>query len=93
LFKSLGNIQSTRLSERTLKRDFEGLFRELNINKTIHGFRHYYITNLLQNFEFSIVRKFSRHKSLDMLIVYDDELDLSEKKEKVFDGFSGLSVL
>ncbi|GAI74686.1 unnamed protein product, partial [marine sediment metagenome] len=39
LFKSLGNRKSKRLSERTLKRDFEGLFRELNINKTIHGFR------------------------------------------------------
>jgi len=93
LFKSLGNRKSKRLSERTLKRDFEELFRGLNINKTIHGFRHYYITNLLQNFEVSTVRKFSRHKSLDMLIVYDDELDLSEKKEKVFDCFSGLSVL
>lgn len=93
LFRSLGNRKSNRLSLRTIKRDFAGLFKELNISKTVHGFRHYYITRLLENFEVSTVRKFSRHKSLDMLIVYDDELDLSAKKDKVFDCFAGLNVL
>ncbi len=93
LFRSLGNRKSKRLSLRTPKRDFAGLFEELNIPKTVHGFRHYYITRLLENFEVSTVRKFSRHKSLDMLIVYDDELDLSTKKDKVFDCFSNLNVV
>jgi len=93
LFRSLGNRKSKRLSPRTLKRDFAGLFKGLNICKTVHGFRHYYITRLLKSFEVSVVRKFSRHKSLDMLIVYDDEIDLLAKKDKVFDCFSGLNVL
>lgn len=93
LFRSLGNRKSNRLSSRTLKRDFAGLFKELDIYKTVHGFRHYYITRLLKSFEISTVRKFSRHKSLDMLIVYDDEIDLSDKKDKVFDCFSGLNVI
>jgi len=93
LFRSLGNRKSKRLSSRTIKRDFAGLFKELNISKTVHGFRHYYITRLLENFEVSTVRKFSRHKSLDMLIVYDDEIDLSAKKDKVFDCFASLNVL
>jgi hypothetical protein len=37
--------------------------------------------------------KFSRHKSLDMLIVYDDEVGLMAKKDKVFDCFSGIEVV
>ena len=39
------------------------------------------------------VRKFSRHKSLDMLIVYDDEINLAEKKDKVFACFEGIKIV
>jgi integrase len=92
LFKSLGNRKSKRLNSRTIKREFEALFKELGINKTVHGFRHYYITHLLKSFEVGTVRKFSRHKSLDMLIVYDDEVNLSEKKDKVFACFKSIKI-
>jgi hypothetical protein len=37
-------------------------------------------------------RKFSRHKSLDMLIVYDDEVDLAQKKNKVFNCFKSIKI-
>ena len=93
LFKSLGNRKSKRLSPRTIKRDFETLFTELEVRKIVHGFRHYFVTHLLKSFGVSTVRKFSRHKSLDMLIVYDDEVGLMEKKDKVFDCFSGIEVV
>ncbi|MBA7532967.1 Tyrosine recombinase XerC [subsurface metagenome] len=92
LFRSLGNRKSARLSNRTIQREFSALFRELGINKTTHGFRHYYITHLLKNFDVGTVRKFSRHSSLDMLIVYDDEVNLAKKKDKVFACFEGLNV-
>jgi len=61
-------------------------------DKTLHGFRHYFITYLLKSFDVGTVRKFSRHKSLDMLIVYDDEVNLAAKKDKVFACFEGVSV-
>lgn len=80
LFKSLGNRKSKRLTSRTIKLEFKRLFENLGINKTVHGFRHYFITHLLKSFSMGTVRKFSRHKSLDMLIVYDDEINLSEKR-------------
>ncbi len=92
LFKSLGNRKSKRLTSRTIKLEFKSLFENLGINKTVHGFRHYFITHLLKSFDAATVRKFSRHKSLDMLIVYDDEINLSEKKEEVFACFEGVSV-
>ena len=92
LFKSLGNRKNGRLNSITIKREFKALFSGLGINKTVHGFRHYFITHLLKSFDVSTVRKFSRHKSLDMLIVYDDEVNLLEKKDKVFSCFSGIKV-
>jgi len=92
LFKSLGNRKSERLNARSIKREFKALFKGLGIDKTVHGFRHYFITHLLKSFDVGTVRKFSRHKSLDMLIVYDDEVNLAEKKDKVFACFEDIKV-
>lgn len=92
LFKSLSNNRSKRLTSRAIKQAFGVLFKELGINKTVHGFRHYFVTHLLRSFDVGTVRKFSRHKSLDMLIVYDDEINLAEKKDKVFACFEGIKV-
>lgn len=77
----------------TLKRGFRNLFNELGINKTIYGFRHYFTTHLLKSFDVNTVRKFTRHKSLNMLIIYNDEVNMAEKKDKVFDCFNGLEVV
>lgn len=92
LFRSLSHNKSPRLTSRAIKLEFGALFKELGINKTVHGFRHYFVTHLLKSFDVGIVRKFSRHKSLDMLIVYDDEINLREKKDKVFSCFEGIKV-
>lgn len=92
LFKSLSNRKSERLNARSIKREFKVLFNRLGIDKTVHGFRHYFITHLLKSFDVGTVRKFSRHKSLDMLIVYDDEVNLAEKKDEVFACFEGIKI-
>ncbi len=92
LFKSLGNRKSYRITTMTIKRDLKAVLEPLGIEKTTHGFRHFYITTLLKKFDVRDVRKFSRHKNLEMLIVYDDELDIKSKSSEVFDCFSGLNV-
>ncbi len=92
LFKSLGNRKSYRITTMTIKRDLKAVLEPLGIEKTTHGFRHFYITTLLKKFDVRDVRKFSRHKNLEMLIVYDDELDIKSKSNEVFDCFSGLNV-
>lgn len=92
LFKSLSNNKSKRITTRAIREEFGALFKELGINKSVHGFRHYFVTHLLKSFDVGTVRKFSRHKSLDMLIVYDDEINLSEKKDKVFNCFKGIKI-
>lgn len=76
----------------TVKRDLRAVLEPLGIEKTTHGFRHFYITTLLNKLDIRDVRKFSRHKNLEMLIVYDGELDIKSKSIEVFDCFSGLNV-
>src|SRR3989344_3387705 len=92
LFKSLGNRRSERLSSMTIKREFKVIFNEVGVEKTTHWFRHYYITTLLKSLDVRDVRKFSRHSSLEMLIVYDDEIDIKHKTADVFRCFEGLKV-
>lgn len=92
VFKGLGNRKSERITTLTIKREMKGLFGNLGIDKTVHGFRHYFITTLLKRFDVRDVRKFSRHKNLEMLIVYDDEIDIGEKAIKVAECFEGLNV-
>lgn len=92
IFKSLGNRKSERITTMTIKRGMKELFEELGIDKTVHGFRHYFITTLLKSLDVRDVRKFSRHKNLEMLIVYDDEVDIGEKAIKVAECFKGMNV-
>jgi len=92
LFKSLGNRHSDRITTMTIKREIQEALTPLGIDKTTHGFRHYYITTLLQKLDVRDVRKFSRHSNLEMLIVYDDELDIKHKTGEVFKCFQGLGV-
>ena len=61
-------------------------------DKTVHGFRHYFITHLLKSFDVGTVREFPRHKSLDMIIGSDDKVNLDEKKDKVFGCFETVKV-
>jgi integrase/recombinase XerC len=92
LFKSMGNRFSSRIGTVTVQREIKKLLNELGIEKTTHGFRHYYITTLLKKLDVRDVRKFSRHRNLEMLVVYDDELDMSHKAVEVFKCFDQVSL-
>ncbi len=92
LFKSMGNRKSERISTMTIKRNLGSLCRGIGIEKSVHGFRHFYITTLLKKLDVRDVRKFSRHSSLEMLIVYDDEIDIRNKTVDVFQVFEKFNV-
>ena len=84
LFGSMGNRKTERLSTMTIKREVGGLCKELGIEKGVHGFRHFYVTELLKSMSVRDVQKFSRHRSLEMLMVYDDETLVEEKAQHAF---------
>lgn len=73
-----------RLSTRGLRQIFQNLLKELGIERTTHGTRHFYTTQLIKHFrsDLTTVAKFTRHSSLEMLQVYNDEmLDYGKAQE------------
>lgn len=92
LFRSLSNRKSDRMSTMSVRREMKVVFGKLGISKTVHGYRHFFITTLLGSFDVRDVRKFSRHKSLEMLICYDDEISTKEKAEAVFRCFREVKI-
>lgn len=93
LFKSMGNRKSDRISTMTIKRQLGVLCKEAGIDRNVHAFRHFYITALLKKLDVRDVRKFSRHSSLEMLIVYDDEIDIRKKTVDVFQVFEKFNIV
>lgn len=91
LFRSMGNRKGERLSTMTIKREVGELLTELGINKTVHGFRHFYVTELLKTMSMRDVQKFSRHRSIEMLMIYDDEVSIKEKTVHVFKAMEKFS--
>lgn len=80
------NRQSSgqRLSTRGLRQVFQDLLKSLDIQKTTHGSRHYFTTELIKHFksELTTVARFTRHSNLEMLQVYNDEIiDNTRSKE------------
>jgi len=91
LFRSMGNRGSERLSTMTIKREIGDLLKDIGIKKTVHGFRHFYVTELLKSMDLRDVRKFSRHRSLEMIMVYDDEVSTEQKSKQVFGAMEKFS--
>jgi integrase len=69
-----GTTIGEKLTERGFRKIWDAIFKELKINRTVHGFRHYFVTTMLEetNGNIGIVKKFSRHQSTEALTMYDD---------------------
>lgn len=72
----------TPVSRKTIYRRLKEFCSFAGTGKSGHAFRHFFITSLLSKMDLRDVRKLSRHKSLDMLIVYDDELETRSLRDK-----------
>jgi len=77
LFFSVSNSSyGMPLTTRGLRRVVMTIMERLEIDRTVHGFRHYYTTKLVKAYRGDLFRvmQFTRHKSLAMLQVYNDEV-------------------
>lgn len=93
LFFSVSNSSyGSPLTTRGLRQIVKVVFERLDIDKTVHGFRHYYVTALVKAYRGDLFRvmRFTRHKSLSMLQTYNDEI-LHEDQYPIHDKiFAGL---
>lgn len=93
LFTSLwGQTKGERLSTRGLRQIIKTSLNNLGIDKTVHGFRHYYTTTLIKSYKGELLRvaKYTRHSSTDMLMVYNDQIDDKRDLSRYFASFDAV---
>lgn len=87
------NSKNKRLTTRALRDIVKQTLRELAINKTTHGFRHYFTTKLIKAYKGDLleVSLYTRHKSLEMLQVYNDQIKRKADLPRFYDTFKEVS--
>lgn len=83
-----------RLTTLSLRRTVKTVLRELDIDNSTHGFRHYFTTNLIKNYKGDLlaVAHYTRHRRLDMLQVYNDALNAEQDLPRYINAFSGVQL-
>ena len=51
-------------------------FKKLGIDRSVHGFRHYFATKLIEHYkgDLATVSLYTRHKNVNTLQVYNDKI-------------------
>ena len=95
LFRSVDrNTKGSRLTTRSIRRIVKAVFGEADIDKTVHGLRHHFVTVLLEALGGDVIRvqQWTRHRSLDMLTVYNDELNTLKTAPLVFAALGSITL-
>lgn len=95
LFTSLRKpSKNGKLTVRGLQSIIKSIFAELEIDRTVHGCRHFYTTRLIKEMSGSltVVAQFTRHKSLEMLQIYNDSVLLEQDLTHYRKAFSDLKI-
>ena len=94
LFQSnSNNSKSERLTTRGVRLIVKQILNSLGIDKTTHGFRHYFTTSLIKSYKGDLleVATYTRHKSLEMLQVYFDKVKKDADLPRYYETFKGVS--
>ena len=88
------NNKNHRLTTRAIRDIVKKLLSDLNIDKTTHGFRHYFTTTLIKTYKGDLleVAQYTRHKSLEMLQVYNDNINRKADLPRFYQAFSGVKL-
>lgn len=87
------NSKNHRLSTRSLRNLINPIFRKLGIEKTVHGFRHFFTTKLIQSYKGDLleIARYTRHRSLEMLQVYNDSVKAKADLPRYYEVFKGVN--
>ena len=87
------NHKNQRLTTRAIREIVKQAMKELGIEKTVHGFRHYFTTTLIKNYKGDLleVAQYTRHKGLEMLQVYNDAIKKEADLPRYYGAFQGVS--
>lgn len=84
------NSKNQRLTTRALRDIVKETLNTLGIEKTTHGFRHYFTSTLIKTYKGDLleVAQYTRHKSLEMLQVYNDNIKREADLPRFYKAFS-----
>lgn len=87
------NSQRQRLTTRGLRKIVQEVLSYLSVEKTVHGFRHYFTTTLISTYKGDLldVMQYTRHKSVDTLQIYNDKVRQKADLPRFYNTFSKLS--
>lgn len=95
LFRSESNFSSgSRLTTKSIREIIKKVLNELDIDGSTHGFRHFFITKLIKSYkgELLTVSKYSRHRSIQMLEVYNDEIIREQDLPRFYNIFNDITL-
>lgn len=95
LFVSTSNHgKNQRLITKSIRNILNPIFRQLDIEKSIHSFRHYFVTKMIESYKSNLLTasRYTRHKSLDMLIVYNDHIKHKDDLPRFFATFDQVGL-
>lgn len=86
------NHLNKRLTTRSIRKLVKEFLSALGIDKTTHGFRHYFTTTLIKQFGGDLleVASYTRHRSLEMLQVYNDRVKKESDLPKYYQAFESI---
>jgi len=86
------NNRNNRMTTKALRQIVKDTLGALEIHKFVHGFRHYFTTTLLKAYggDLLSVARYTRHKSLEMLRVYDDSIKQKADLPRYYRAFGGV---
>lgn len=87
------NHLNQRLTTRAVRKIVTDTLRKLGIDKSTHGFRHYFTTTLIKTYKGDLleVAQYTRHKGLEMLQVYNDSIKKQADLPRYYNAFKEVS--
>jgi integrase len=84
------NNRNGRITTKSLRELVTSFLKKLDIQNTTHGFRHFFTTRLIEHFSNDLltVQKFTRHRSVETLQVYNDNISHRENLPKYYQAFN-----
>jgi len=81
------------MTTRAIREIVKNALNQLGIEKTVHGFRHYFATTLIKTYKGDLleVAQYTRHKGLEMLQVYNDSIKKQEDLPRYYNAFKGVN--
>jgi len=84
------NNKKQRLTTRAIRGIVKNTLNKIGIDNSTHGFRHYFTTNLIKRYKGDLleIASLTRHKSLEMLQVYNDNIRKQNDLPKYYEAFN-----